>query len=351
MALPAFPGRIGPALVRDSRLVTRPLGGVCLRRVASLAGSTPDVFEDLEQSALAAPGPSEEIIQSFDPVGRTSQRAGKLPASRYHFRPPRYYRGPLHPHQPPPPSSPESRLFIPGPFSLPRLEQQYHNIIAPDLLTLAYAHYPPGFVPPPKVPRLRPWDDSSPYHKNRPLRGPRGDSVLRLLKRPMNFRNITKLEKVTVHSMVSDAMEDSAHLHVAGMIVQAITSVRATACKAKKNVSGFNIREGKYISVKAELTGETMYHFLSRLIDVVLPKIKDWKGAKGSSGDSSGNISFGLTPETVGLFPEVEVNYDMYPPKMIPGCHITVHTSATNDGDARLLLQAIGIPFFGKRVD
>jgi large subunit ribosomal protein L5 len=140
----------------------------------------------------------------------------------------------------------------------------------------------------------------------------------------MNFRNITKLERVTVHTMVSDAMDDSAHLHVAGMIVQAITGVRATACKAKKNVSGFNIREGRYISVKAELTGETMYHFLTRLIDVVLPKIKDWKGAKGSSGDSSGNISFGLTPETVGLFPEVEVNYDMcvcsaYPFVLVPG--------------------------------
>ncbi|KAH0559516.1 hypothetical protein GP486_003973 [Trichoglossum hirsutum] len=151
--------------------------------------------------------------------------------------------------------------------------------------------------------------------------------------------------------MVNGAMEDSAHLHVAGMVVQAITGVRATSCKSKKSVAGFNLREGKYISVKAEVAGEAMYHFLSRLVDVVLPKIKDWKGAKGSSGDSSGNIAFGLTPEAVGLFPEVEVNYDMYPPKMIPGCHITVHTSATNDSDARLLLNAIGIPFFGKRVD
>jgi large subunit ribosomal protein L5 len=112
--------------------------------------------------------------------------------------------------------------------------------------------------------------------------------------------------------MVNSAMEDSAHLHVAGMIVQAITGARAISCKSKKSVAGFNLREGKYISVKAEITGEAMYHFLSRLVDVVLPKIKDWKGAKGSSGDSSGNITFGLTPEAVGLFPEVEVNYDMF---------------------------------------
>jgi len=100
-----------------------------------------------------------------------------------------------------------------------------------------------------------------------------------------------------------------------------------------------------------DLKGEDMYHFLGKCVDVVLPKIKDWRGVKGSSGDSSGNISFGLTNEAVALFPEVEVNYDMYPPKLIPGCHVTIHTSATNDRDARLLLSSIGIPFYGKLVD
>lgn len=54
-----------------------------------------------------------------------------------------------------------------------------------------------------------------------------------------------------------------------------------------------------------------MYHFVGKLIDVVMPKIKDWKGVKGTSGDSSGNITFGLEPENVALFPEIEVNYDM----------------------------------------
>ncbi|KAH0537376.1 hypothetical protein FGG08_005818 [Glutinoglossum americanum] len=311
MALRELPRRVGPTLANDARLIARPLGTTQYRNASSQTRTTPEVFEDLERSSLASPGPSEDIVKSFDPVGRSRQRQGKLPPSRYQFRPPKYYRGPLHPHQPPPQSSPESRLFVPGPFSLPRLEQHYHNTIAPDLLTLAYSHLPPGFVPPPKAPRLRTWDDSSPYHKNRPARGPRGGDVLRLLKRPTNFHNITKLEKVTIHTMVKGAMEDSAHLHVAGMVVQAITSIRATSCKAKESVAGFGLRGGKYTSVKAEIVGESMYHFLSRLVDVVLPRIKDWKGAKGSSGDSSGNISFGLTPEAVGLFPEVEVNYDM----------------------------------------
>lgn len=91
-----------------------------------------------------------------------------------------------------------------------------------------------------------------------------------------------------------------------------------------------------------------MYHFLSKLIDVVLPRIKDWNGIRATTGDSSGNLTFGLEPSVVGTFPEVEVNYDAYPPKMIPGCHITIQTTAATDKDARLLLSSIGIPFYGK---
>lgn len=185
-------------------------------------------------------------------------------------------------------------------------------------MTLAYTHYPPGFERPQKGERLRSWSQSaageSPYYKNRPLRGPRGGDVLRLLRKPITFRNIPQLERVTVHSMVSAAKNDSAHLHVAGMVLQAITNVRVTAHRTRKSVAGFDVRAGQYLSVTSELRGEDMYHFLSKVIDVVMPKIKDWRGVKGSSGDTSGNLAFGLTGEEVALFPEVEVNYDMYVP-------------------------------------
>lgn len=110
--------------------------------------------------------------------------------------------------------------------------------------------------------------------------------------------------------MVPQAQENSAHLHIAGMILQAITNVRAKAHKARHNVVGWGLREGKYVSVTADVEREDTYHFLAKLVDVVLPKIKEWKGVSGSSGDNSGNISFGLTPDQVALFPEVEVNYD-----------------------------------------
>lgn len=231
--------------------------------------------------------------------------------TRYQFRPPRFYRGPLHPHQPPRPSDPASREFYAGPFSLPRLEQTYHDTFAPDLMTLAYAHFPPGTQPHKKPQRLREWVGESPYFKNRPLRGPRGGDVLRLLRKPITFRNVPKLERITVHTMVKGAIEDSAHLHVAGMVLQAITNVRATAHATKKSVAAFGLRANQYVSVTTDLYSENMYHFLSKVVDVVMPKIKDWKGVQGSSGDSAGNIAFGLTPEEVALFPEIEVNYDM----------------------------------------
>ncbi|KAK3686301.1 54S ribosomal protein L7, mitochondrial [Vermiconidia calcicola] len=266
-------------------------------------------MQDLEQSEFLE---NENVSDKpFDPIAKASKRQRRLPSSRYQFRPPRYARGPLHPHQPPKPSDPASREFIPGPFSLPRLEQTYHSTFAPDLMVMSYMHHPPGFVTPKKAERLRSWVGDNPYFKNRPLRGPRGGDVLRLLRKPITFRNVPKLERVTVHTMAKGAIDDSAYLHVAGMVVQAITNVRVTAHATRKSVAGFGVREGQYLSVTAELRGEDMYHFLSKVVDVVMPKIKDFRGVKGSSGDSSGNLAFGLTGEEVALFPEVEVNYDM----------------------------------------
>ncbi|KAI9750574.1 MAG: hypothetical protein M4579_006403 [Chaenotheca gracillima] len=353
MALRELSSRFAPPLSRTARsaAVSRGLAGRP-RHASTQAATADESWEDVDQpTSHGLPGPSEETIKEFDPVNRSRARRRPLPPSRYQFRPPKYYRGPLHPHQPPPPSDPSSREFIPGPFTLPRLQQTYESTIEPDLLTLTYTHQIPGTVAPPRTQRLRSWDDSSPYFANRPLRGPRGGDVLRLLKRPTTFRNVPELERITVHSFVKQATESSAALHVAGMVLQAITGARATSCKSKHNVSGWNLREGKFLSVKSEIRGEEMYHFLSRCVDIVMPRIKDYRGVKGSSGDSSGNISFGLTPDAVALFPEVEVNYDMYPAKMIPGAHVTIHTSATNDREARLLCRAVGIPFVGKYVD
>jgi large subunit ribosomal protein L5 len=132
------------------------------------------------------------------------------------------------------------------------------------------------------------------------------------------------------------------------MALQSVTNVRATVSKSKRNVIEWGARAHKNVAVKCELEGENMYHFLSKVVELVLPRIKEWKGVSIESGDSTGNITFGFTPQQFTLFPEIEFNYDMYPPQMIPGCHITIHTTAILDREARLLLNAIGLPFDGK---
>lgn len=99
---------------------------------------------------------------------------------------------------------------------------------------------------------------------------------------------------------------------MAGMAVQAITNKKIETYKSRSNVQRWGIQKDKsHVAVKAELRGEEMYHFFGKLVDVVMPRIKDWKGIKSTSGDGSGNITFGLDPEMVALFPEIEINYDM----------------------------------------
>lgn len=186
-------------------------------------------------------------------------------------------------------------------------------------MTMCYQHTPPGFRPIEKGPRLREWEGENPYFKNRPLRGPRGGDVLRLLRKPITFRNIPHIQRVTVHAMIKAATKGgSPPIHVGGLLLQSITNKRVTVHKAKKSVSQWSLVVGKPISLTVDLDGEDMYHFLGKLITVVLPRIKDWRGVRATTGDSSGNLSFGLEPETVAMFPEVETNYDAYPPKMIP---------------------------------
>ncbi|XP_014553733.1 hypothetical protein COCVIDRAFT_106826 [Bipolaris victoriae FI3] len=350
MAMRDLPLRTAVALGNSARPAFRPALPALARNASSQA-----LAEIEDASSLHTPPPPADLVKDFDPVARSRlRRRGnkQLPPSRYQYRSPKYYRGPLHPHQPPPESDPASRLFQPGPFSLSRLEQTYQSKIASDLLTLTYQHYPPGYRAPKTEQRLREWTGDSPYFKNRPLRPPRGKGeVLRLLQEPRTFRNVPKITKVVVHSMVPEAQENSGNLHVAGMVLQAISNVRAISHKARHNVVGWGLRKGRYVAVTSTMEREDADNFLAKLIDVVLPRIKEWKGVPGSSGDGHGNMSFGLTPDQVALFPEIEVNYDAYPPKMIPGCHITIQTDATSNKDARLLLQAIGIPFYGKLND
>lgn len=238
---------------------------------------------------------------------------------RYQYHPPKYYRGPLHPVQMPASSDPTARDFTPGPFNLPRLKHTYDSTIAPDLMTLTYSHLPPGEEPPVSMKgELREWDGSSPYHKNRPRRGPRGGGSgrLGLLERDITFNNIPAIQAVTVNAFAPKSAENKEYLQVARSVVQAITGAFPETTIMKKHVVQWKVRKGDKTGAKATLTGAAAYEFVDKLVTLVLPKIKDWPGIKASSGDGSGNIAFGFEPEWMSYFPEIEYNFSVgfYPP-------------------------------------
>ncbi|KAK4148095.1 ribosomal protein L5 domain-containing protein [Dichotomopilus funicola] len=312
------------------------------------AAESPSALHDLENSTLTRQQLSEEEKKQFRPWKRAADRKGSLPSSNYQYHPPKYNRGPLHPIQSPPSSDPVARDFVPGPFNHPRLKQTYTTTIAPDLMTLAYMHVPPGTPKKEPAQRLRGWDGSSPYHKNRALRGPRGGAALPLIERDITFTNIPAIREITVASYVPVAVQDPDHLLVARTVLLAMTGTTPEITKTKSNVVQWALRKGERAGVKATVYGNDAYEFLDRCVHLVFPRIRDYMGIKASTGDSSGNLSFGLTPEEIKLFPEVEANYWLYPPKMIPGARIFIKTTATSDRQARLLLQSFGVPFYGK---
>ncbi|KAK2628671.1 hypothetical protein QTJ16_001774 [Diplocarpon rosae] len=313
-------------MIRDARFISASLSRNCRRYTSTEAILDKEDLCELEsQSSFLSNGPLDEKVKNYDPKKRVAGRSRELPSK-----------------------------FVPGPFNHTRLEQTYQAMIAPDLMTLGYVHRPPGTVKVPKADRLRTWDDSSPYHKGRPKRGPRGPGdQLRLIEKDINWRTIPKIDEVTVHCMVKGAIDDSSHLHVAGIMLQSITGVKPLVHKARKSVSQFGIRAGMAVSLTCTMRGNQAYEFVDKCVNLVFPRIKDWAGVNGagSTGDNSGNITWGFSRDGAILFPEVEINYDMYPPKLIPGFHVTVKTTATSDRHARLLLSAMGVPFYGEFVD
>jgi large subunit ribosomal protein L5 len=214
----------------------------------------------------------------------------------------------------PPSSDPIARDFVPGPFNVPRGKHTYESTVASDLLALTYTHIPPGT--PPSVSQkgtLRQWDGSSPYHKNRPARGPRGggSSRLNLLERDINCNNIPEIEGVSIAAYAPLSGENKEYLQVARAVVQAITGVFPEAIKVKTHVVQWRIKKGDFAGAKAHLSGDAAYEFLDKLITLVLPKVKDWPGMMWTSGDGNGNMSMGMKPEWMAFFPELEFNYDV----------------------------------------
>ena len=234
--------------------------------------------------------------------------------SRYQYHPPKYDRGPLHPVQSPPSSDPIARNFIPGPFNHPRVKHTIESTIAPDLLTLTYQHTPPGDVRSTSTKgNLREWDGSSPYHKNRPRRAPRGPGSdrLPLLERDITFNTVPGIKSVSISAHEPNVHSDKEHRHVVRAILQAISGQFPKLNVIKSHNSQFKIKSGEIGGARVTLTGDAATEFFDKLVTLVLPKIKEWPGVKASSGDRNGNFNFGLNPDSMAFFPELEYNYSV----------------------------------------
>ncbi|KAJ2955334.1 hypothetical protein NQZ79_g8653 [Umbelopsis isabellina] len=239
---------------------------------------------------------------------------------------------------------------------LNRLKEHYHNIVADDLMILTYDH---SKVAPPT---LKNADLESLLNnalsesvekpsvaapKVEEIRKRKGGKPLKPIAPLKNGSNIPVLDKITVHAMVKDAIHSKNHILSAFMALQSITATRPEVIIAKTSVANWKLREGMPIGVKVTLRGKEMYQFLDKLVEIVLPRLKEWHGLPMTSGDGNGNIGIGFPPSALALFPEIEGSFDMYP--KMTGFDVVFNTTAQTNAEGRLLLSGFNVPFKGAK--
>jgi len=168
------------------------------------------------------------------------------------------------------------------------------------------------------------------------------DEVSREMMQKFNYENIhqvPRLEKIVINMGVGEAKENPKILDAAVRDLSTITGQRPVITKAKKSVASFKLREGMSIGCKLTLRGERMYHFLDKLINVALPRVRDFRGVSPKAFDGRGNYTLGIKEQLI--FPEV--NYDDI--EKVMGMDVTIVTTAETDEEARELLRLMGMPF------
>ncbi len=154
-----------------------------------------------------------------------------------------------------------------------------------------------------------------------------------------NVHQIPKIVKVTINAGVGRAALDSKNMDP---VIAGLTKIAGQAPvvnKARKSIAGFKIREGMTIGASVTLRGERMYEFLDRLVNVALPRVRDFRGIKGKAFDGQGNYSLGI--KEFGVFPEISFEEASNP----FGLQVNVTTSAHTDAEAKALLTKLGFPF------
>src|ERR1035437_2206670 len=154
-----------------------------------------------------------------------------------------------------------------------------------------------------------------------------------------NVMQVPSVKKVVVNIGLGEAMDNPKALEAAvGDLVQ-ITGQKPVITKARKSIANFKLREGRAIGAKVTLRGERMWSFLDRLMNIVLPRVRDFRGVSPDAFDGRGNYTLGLREQLI--FPEIE--FDKI--DKIRGMEITIVTSARSDDHAAVLLQMLGMPF------
>jgi large subunit ribosomal protein L5 len=162
-----------------------------------------------------------------------------------------------------------------------------------------------------------------------------------LIKR-FNYRNrmeVPRLDKIIVNMGLGEAIQNVKILDSAAQELSQITGQKAVITKAKKSIAQFKLREGMPIGCMVTLRKERMYEFFSRLVNVALPRVRDFKGVSGKSFDGRGNYSLGLREQLI--FPEIQ--YDKI--EKVRGMNIVIVTTARTDEEGKELLKLMGMPF------
>lgn len=154
-----------------------------------------------------------------------------------------------------------------------------------------------------------------------------------------NIMEVPRVKKVVVNIGVGEALDNAKSLDAAVGDMTLITGQKPVVTKARKSIAAFKLREGRSIGVKVTLRGERMWSFLDRLMNIALPRVRDFRGISADAFDGRGNYTLGLREQLV--FPEIE--YDKI--DKLRGLEITIVTSARTDDEGRQLLQLLGMPF------
>ena len=154
-----------------------------------------------------------------------------------------------------------------------------------------------------------------------------------------NRMQVPRLEKIVLSMGLGRALQDKKLMETALEVLEAITGQKPVPCQAKKSVSNFKVREGYQTGAKVTLRGQMMYEFLDRLINLAVPRVRDFRGLSPSGFDGRGNYSVGL--QEIVVFPEI--NPDRIQHQL--GMNITIVTTGRNDEEARQLLRHFGMPF------